>query len=141
MEFKDCVNFANENTTCFVATMDGDQPRVRGLAMLYADDTGFYFNTEATKNFGKQLKANQKVEVCYFCKGRSMRVTGKVEFIDDLAIRKRFLEARPFLKDIGVKGPEDPLLVVFAIRKGEAFFWTMADNMKEARIPRIKFGK
>jgi hypothetical protein len=29
--------------------------------------------------------------------------------------------------------------MVFAIRKGEAFFWTMADNMKEASIPRIKF--
>ena len=139
MDFKDCVKFANENQPCYLATQDGDQPRVRALAMLYADETGFYFNTESLKNLGKQLKKNQKVEICYFAKGQSMRVTGKVEFIDDLAIRTRFFEARPFLKNLGVKGPEDPMLVVFAVRHGEAFFWTMAVNMKEASIPRIKF--
>ncbi len=139
MEFKDCVTFANENKTCYLATTDGDQPRVRALGMLYADDTGFYFNTESPKALAKQIKSNKKVEVCYFTPGKMLRVTGKVEFIDDPAIRKRFYEARPFLKGLGVKGPEDPMLVVFAIRKGEAFFWTMADNMKEAGIPRIKF--
>jgi pyridoxamine 5'-phosphate oxidase len=139
MNFKDCVNFANENKTCFLATVDGDQPRVRALGMLYADETGFYFNTESTKAVAGQLKKNQKVELCFFTKGTMLRVTGKVDFIDDPAIRKRFFEARGFLKELGVKGPEDPLLMVFAIRKGEAFFWTMADNMKEASIPRIRF--
>ena len=139
MDFKDCVNFANENHNCYLATSDGDQPRVRAIGMLYADDTGFYFNTESPKSLAKQLKSNQKVEVCYFAAGKTMRITGKVEFIDDPAIRKRFYEARTFLKGLGVKGPEDPMLVVFAIRKGEAFFWTMAENMKEDRIPRVKF--
>jgi pyridoxamine 5'-phosphate oxidase len=139
MDFKDCIDFANENHDCFLATMDGDQPRVRALGMLYADETGFYFNTESPKSVAKQLKANQKVEVCFFIKGRTMRVTGKVEFIGDPAIRQRFYEARSFLPSLGVKGPEDPMLVVFAIRHGEAFFWTMAENMKEASIPRIRF--
>jgi len=81
------------------------------------------------------------VELCY-CSTKPMkmmRVTGKIEFIDDMAIRTRFFKERTFLKELGVKGPEDPLLVVFAIRTGEAFFWTMAENMKEAEIPRIKF--
>jgi pyridoxamine 5'-phosphate oxidase len=141
MDFNDCIKLANENKTCFLATMDGDQPRVRAIGMLYADDTGFYFNTESTKAVAKQLQKNQKVEVCFFAKGNTLRVTGKIDFIDDIAIRTRFLNERGFLKGLGVKGPEDPLLMVFAIRKGEAFFWTMADNMKEASIPRIKFGK
>jgi len=141
MDFKDCVKFANENKTCFLATVDGDQPRVRAMGMEYADDTGFYFNTESPKAVARQLKKNQKVELCYWGAGKMLRVTGKVDFIDDVDIRKRFYEARPFLKNLGVKSPEDPLLVVFAVRKGEAFFWTMADNMKEAGIPRIKFGK
>jgi pyridoxamine 5'-phosphate oxidase len=141
MDFKDCVKFANENKTCYLATVDGDQPRVRAMGMEYADDTGFYFNTESPKSVAKQLKKNQKVELCFFAKGNMLRVTGKIDFIDDLAIRQRFFKARPFLTNLGVKGPEDPLLMVFAIRKGEAFFWTMADNMKEAGIPRIKFGK
>lgn len=139
MDIKECVDFANENKTCYLATVDGDQPHVRAMGMEYADETGFYFNTESTKAVAKQLEKNQKVELCYFAQGKMLRVTGKVEFIEDLAIRKRFMEARPFLANLGVKGPEDPLLVVFAVRKGEAFFWTMADNMKEADLPRIKF--
>jgi len=38
-----------------------------------------------------------------------------------------------------VKGPEDKLLEIFRIHHGEAHFWTMADNLKEAEIPRIGF--
>lgn len=139
MDFNDCVKFANENTTCYLATAEGDQPRVRAMGMLYADKTGFYFNTEFPKALARQLKTNQKVEVCYFAKGQTLRVTGRVEFVEDPAIRKRFYEARPFLKGLGIKGPEDPALLVFAVRHGEAFFWTIADNTKEAKLPRIKF--
>jgi pyridoxamine 5'-phosphate oxidase len=141
MDFKDCIKFANENPMCSVATVDGDQPRVRVLGMHYADDTGFYFNTESTKALAKQLKKNQKVELCFFSQMTMLRVTGKVDFIDDIAIRTRFFKERDFLKSFGIKGPEDPLLMVFAVRKGEAFFWTPDVNMKEASIPRIKFGK
>ena len=141
MNFKDCINFANENKTAYLATMDGDQPRVRPMGMHYADETGFYFNTESTKALARQLKENQKVELCFFAQGKVLRVSGKIDFIDDIAIRKRFYEERNFLKELGVKGPEDPFLMVFALRKGEAFFWTFADNLKEADIPRIKFGK
>ncbi len=140
MDFQDCVKFANENPVCYVATADGDQPRVRPLAMCFADNTGFYFNTESLKALAKQLNKNQKVEACFFAQGKVMRVTGKVEFIDDIAIRTRIYEDRqPTLEGLGVKGPVDPLLVVFGIRTGEAFFWTMADNMKEAEIERTKF--
>ncbi|MFH1775892.1 MAG: pyridoxamine 5'-phosphate oxidase family protein [Chloroflexota bacterium] len=138
---KDYVDFANENRVCYLATMDRDQPRVRALGMFYADETGFYFNTESTKALAGQLKNNQKVELCYFSpkETRMMRVTAKVEFIDDMAIRTRFFEERPILKKAGVKGPEDPFLVVFAIRSGEAYFWTMENNTKEAEIERFKF--
>ncbi len=55
MDFNDCVKFANENKMCSLATADGDQPRVRAMGMHYADDTGFYFNTESTKALAKQL--------------------------------------------------------------------------------------
>ena len=140
MDLKECIDFANANKTCYLATVDGDQPRVRAMGMHYADDTGFYFNTENTKSLAKQLEKNQKVEICFFAQGKMLRISGKIEFIDDMAIRQRFFDERAFLKDAGVKGPEDPFLMVFALRKGEAFIWTFADNLKEADIPRIKFG-
>ena len=143
MNFQDCVKFANEHRVCYFATSEGGQPRVRALGMWFADDKGFYFQTESVKAICKQLRDNNKVEVCYFAPepapGTIMRVTGQVEFVDDSALKSRVLGERPFLKTLGIKGPEDPLLVVFRVHTGEAFFWTMANNMKEGEIQRITF--
>ena len=143
MNFQDVVKFANDNLVCYLATTEGDQPRVRALRMWYADDKGFYFHTESVKSICKQLKSNNKVELCFFDPGsdggRMMRVAGKVEFVDDLALKNKVLTDRPFLKAIGIKGPENPLLVIFRVFTGEAYFWTRANNMKETEIERIKF--
>jgi pyridoxamine 5'-phosphate oxidase len=40
---------------------------------------------------------------------------------------------------MGITEPDNPLLAVFHLYTGEAYFWTMADSMKEASIPRAKF--
>jgi len=68
-----------------------------------------------------------------------MRVAGEVERIDDIALKTRLLEERPFLKAIVRGGAEDPLLVLFRVYNGEAHFWSMDDNMRESEIERITF--
>ncbi len=60
MNVDDCINFANQNPSSYIATTDGDQPRVRGMLMWFADKTGFYYNTGATKDLYRQLQANPK---------------------------------------------------------------------------------
>jgi uncharacterized pyridoxamine 5'-phosphate oxidase family protein len=130
MNYQDCIKFANENQVCYIATVDGAQPRVRGFLMWFADEDGFYFHTGATKEVCKQLKSNPKVEVCFYTPedpqtAKMMRVAGEVEFLDDIALKTRLLEERPFLKAIVTGGPEDPLLVLFLVYNGEAHFWTM----------------
>jgi pyridoxamine 5'-phosphate oxidase len=141
MDFKDCVKFANENSVCCLATAEGDQPRVRCLRMWFADETGFYFQSQTSKAICQQLEKNPRVEACFNTKDFSkvMRVSGMVKFIDDLKLRTRCIEERPFVKDFGINDPGNPLLAVFQIYTGEAYFWTGADSMKEADIPRIKF--
>mgnify|MGYP000991848518 CR=1 FL=1 len=133
MQFEDCIKFANANPTCYLATIDADQPRVRGMLMWYADQTGFYFNTGAMKDLYRQLKANPKVELCFFDpKSKNlqmMRVTGQVEFLDDLELKKRLVEARPFLKQWNLTA-ESPGLIAFRVAKGEAFFWTWETNLE-----------
>lgn len=142
MDFKDCYQFANENKTCYLATVEGDQPRVRALGMWYADETGFYFQAQTVKAMYKQIEKNPKVEVYFQAKdfSRVMRVYGKVKIISDPEIRAKCIKERPFVKNFGITEPDNPLLAVFQIYTGEAFFWTMADSMKEADLPRIKFG-
>jgi pyridoxamine 5'-phosphate oxidase len=141
MDLKEYAQFANDNPTCYLATVDGDQPRVRAIGMWFADETGFYFQSQSVKAMIQQLEKNPKVEVYFNSQGfqKVMRVSGKVKFIDDLALRARCIKERPFVKDFGITGPSNPLLVVFHLYTGEAYFWTRADSMKEADIPRVKF--
>ncbi len=143
MDFKDCIKFANDNKTCYLATVEGDQPRVRALGMWYADENGFWFQGQTVKAFYKQIEKNPKVEIYFQTRDFSkvMRVSGKVRIITDNKIRAKCIEERPFVKNFGITTPDNPLLAVFQVYTGEAYFWTMADSMKEASIPRIKFGK
>ncbi len=141
MDLKEYAQFANDNPTCYLATVEVDQPRVRALGMWYADETGFYFQSQSVKAMVKQLEKNPKVEAYYCTNDHSkvMRVSGKVKFIDDVALRARCIEERPFVKNFGITDPSNPLLAVFHLYTGEAYFWTMSDSMKEADIPRVKF--
>ena len=144
MSFTDCIKFANENPVCFIATMDGDQPRVRPIGLWYADEKGFYIQTQSVKAFAKQMEKNPKIEICFFAPQsdsdrKVLRVYGKVKPVTDLEVLKKCIEERVFLKDMGIVKPDDPLLAVFHLYTGEAFFWTGADTMKEDQIPRIKF--
>ena len=142
MDFKEYYEFANANAVCYLATTEGDQPRVRAMEMWKADETGFYFQTQTVKAVYKQVVKNPKVEV-YFRNPESrkvMRVHGLVKVVNDPSIRARCIKERPFVKDFGITEADDPRLGVFQIYTGEAYFWTQADSMKEADLPRIKFG-
>ena len=95
MEFARCTEFATEHPICYIATEDGDQPRVRALLLWFADERGFYFMTMSPKGFSHQLHDNPKVEVCFY-NGASelsdaveMRVTGAVEFVHDAELTTR----------------------------------------------------
>jgi len=141
MSLEEYAKFANENPACYLATAEEGQPRVRAMGMWYADETGFYFQTQSVKALYKQIQENDKVEV-YYCKkdfSKAMRVSGRVKTIDDVELRRKCIEERPFLKELGITDPENPLLAIFHLYTGEAYFWTRADSMKEADIPREKF--
>ena len=113
MSIQDCIRFASENPVCFMATMDGDQPRVRTLLMFFADENGFYFCTLTPKAFTKQLKENPKVEVCFYNNppelqgAKQMRVTGQAEFIDDQALIDRVAKERAFLEPLAGRSLAD----------------------------------
>lgn len=145
MSFEDCVKFANANPTCHIATVEGDQPRVRPIGLWYADEKGFYIQTQGVKAFAKQMGKNPKVEICFLASGnephmnKMMRVSGLVKPVTDAGMLEKCIKERPFLKAMGIETPDNPLLSVFHLYTGEAYFWTGKDSMKEAQIPRVKF--
>lgn len=137
---QDCIRFTNENPVCYLATTEGDQPRVRALGFWFADETGFYFQTASMKEIPGQLEKNPKTEACFYkhegSLGTMLRIAGKAEFINERAMKERVLEERSFLKSFGLT-PDSPELIIFRISHGEAHFWTMENNLKPKEI--IKF--
>lgn len=140
MDYKDVLAFAKENPVCFIATMDDDQPRVRGFLTVLFEDDKIYFTTASTKNVYKQLRANPKIELCYHSSDfrKQMRITGEIEIINDLQKKQRLLEEREYLRMFGGKA-DDLRFILLRLPHGKARFWTLADNMKEIEIEVIEF--
>lgn len=143
MDLSTCLKFASDNPVTYIATAEGDQPRVRAFAMWFCDPSGFYYHTGTPKNVFRQLKKNPNVELCFFKPGEGagtmMRVAGKVEFLKDKALEERLFRDRPWVKGLLDTAPKGGELAIFRVVHGEAYFWTMADNMRENAAPRVKF--
>jgi uncharacterized pyridoxamine 5'-phosphate oxidase family protein len=139
MKLQKYIDFATEHPVCSLATLDGDQPRVRTFLLWRANESGFYFETLNPKDVYSQLKSNPKVELCFFNnesdleKAKTMRLSGKVEFLNNPDLKKQLLQDWPFLKEA------EPVLELFRIPSGETFFWTMGDILKEKEIERARF--
>jgi len=144
MPIDDCVDFARRHPVCAIATVEGDQPRVRYFLMWRADRTGFFFHTGKMKRIYQQLQKNPKVELCFYDTaspeqggGRMLRVSGRAECRKEPALVNALLEERPWIRSLGTD--TDQFLAVFQVKEGEAWFWTMEDNLKEDQIPRYRF--
>lgn len=144
MELQDCLKFATDHPICFFATAEGDQPRVRVLSLWFANEEGFYFAILAPKRVFSQLKANPKAEVCFYnnpadlMEARQMRLTGRVEIVEDQALRKRAATEGAFLEEWTGKRLAH-LWQVVRIHSGEAHFFTLADTLREPELERIRF--
>jgi len=144
VDLSEYIRFATENPVTYIATIEGDQPRVRAFAMWFADSTGFYYHTGTPKSVFQQLKKNPKVELCFYAPGmqgagRMMRVAGMVEFLESRSLEERLYKDRPWVKDLLKSAPNDAQLAMFRVAHGEAYFWTMENNMRERDAPRVKF--
>jgi pyridoxamine 5'-phosphate oxidase len=141
MELNEILKFVTDNPICFFATLDGDQPKVRALQLFSADKTGLYYSIDASKDVYKQLKVNPKVEVCFLDPkskiGDMVRVTGKVEFVQDMAMKRKVIEERPFLKQMGITA-ESPGLLIMKVAKCQANHWSRANMMEPKKY--VNFG-
>lgn len=93
-------NFLKEAGTYFLATIDGDQPRVRpfGTAHIYEDK--LYIQMGKSKSVSAQLQINPKVELSAFKDGVWVRVEGKLIEDDRVEARKSMLDAYPELRSM-----------------------------------------
>lgn len=114
------VQFLDEAQTYYLATVEGDQPRVRpfGTALLW--DGKLYIQTGKVKSVSKQLAANPKAEICAFKDGKWLRVAGELVNDEDREVKAAMLEKMPMLK--GMYSPDDGNMQVLYFKNATAVF-------------------
>ncbi len=91
-------NFLNEAQTYYLATVEGDQPRVRPFGTILLYNGKLYIQTGKVKDVSKQLSANPKAEICAFHGGKWLRVAGELINDDSRDVKVAMLEKMPSLK-------------------------------------------
>ena len=84
--------------TYYLATVEGDQPRVRPFGTIDIFEDKLYIQTGKVKDVSKEMQANPKVEICAFDGQKWIRVAGEVVRDDRVEPKKHMLDSYPNLK-------------------------------------------
>ena len=90
--------FLKDAGTYYLATVEGDQPRVRPFGTAHIFEGKLYIQTGKVKAVYRQLAANLKVEICAFMKGKWLRLAGELVEDDRVEAKASLLEAYPSLQ-------------------------------------------
>ena len=104
----------------YLATVDGDQPRVRPFGTVNVFEGKLYIQTGKVKDVSKQLHANPKAEICAFRNGEWLRVAGKLVEDDRIEAKQSMLDAYPSLQ--GMYSADDGNTEVFYFDDAVATF-------------------
>ncbi|MCL1835473.1 MAG: pyridoxamine 5'-phosphate oxidase family protein [Oscillospiraceae bacterium] len=96
---QEVLDFLKKAGTYYLATADGDQPRVRPFGTAHIFDGKLYIQTAKAKPCAKQMAANPKIEICAMSEGSWIRIAAKAITDDRLEAKVSMLEAYPMLKD------------------------------------------
>jgi general stress protein 26 len=100
----------------YLATMDGDQPRVRPVSPVRTD--GFTVYVANLRGYHKtaEIAANPKVELCYLDQHHDqVRITGEAEVVTDRAILQEIWDENPLLRKY-LGSIDNPDLIVYRVR-------------------------
>lgn len=89
--------FLKKCGTYYLATLDGDQPRVRPFGTIDLFEGKIYFQTGKVKDVAHQLKKHSRVEICGLDGGKWIRVSANAIFDDNLKAEEHLLSAYPHL--------------------------------------------
>ena len=117
---QEVYDFLKQCGTYYLATTEGDQPRVRPFGTVDIFEGKLYIQTGKIKNVSKQLAANPKAELCAFKDGTWLRVACELVEDDRLEPKKAMLDAYPNLR--GMYDENDGNTQVLYLQKATATF-------------------
>lgn len=95
---KRVLDFLKKAETYYLATAEGNQPRVRPFGTIHEFEGRLYIQSGKIKPVSKQIAANPKVEICAFCEGEWIRIACELVEDDRAEARKSMLDAYPMLR-------------------------------------------
>lgn len=119
----------------YIATMDGDQPRVRPFGFVMLFDERLYFTTTSEKKAYQQMLRNPKVELCILGgDGGWLRLAGTAVFDDSPELRAAKKAAAPHLEKLYEGGVDNPIIRNFYLKDCHARFCYMKKETEEYRF-------
>lgn len=117
---QEVYEFLKKAETYYLATVEGDQPRVRPFGTVDLFEGKLYIQTGKRKAVSKQLQANPKVEICAFMNGTWLRVSGTLVRDERIEAKKHMLDQYPSLQSM--YSAEDDNTEVLYFKDAEAVF-------------------
>lgn len=101
---KEVYEYLKKAGTYYLATMDGDQPRVRPFGTIDLFEDKLYIQTGKAKAVSAQMKANPKVEISAMVEGSWIRLAAEAVLDDNVAAQQHMLDEHPSLKAMYTAG-------------------------------------
>lgn len=122
---REVYEFLKKCGTYYLATVEGDQPRVRPFGTVDIFEDRLYIQTGKVKAVSRQIQANPKVELCAFADGKWLRVTGTLVRDDRVEAKAHMLDNYPSLK--AMYSAEDDNTEVLYFKDATATFCSFTD--------------
>ena len=116
--------FLKDAGVYYLATVEGDQPRVRPFGTAHIFEGGLYIQTGRVKPVSHQLAANPRAELCAFKDGTWLRIAAELEEDDRVEARRSMLDAYPSLR--AMYDENDGNTQVFRLKNAVATFSSFA---------------
>ena len=117
---KRVYDFLKKAEVYYLATVEGDQPRVRPFGTINEFEGKLYIQTGKVKPTSHQLMANPKAEICAFMEGKWLRIACELIEDDRIEAKKSMLDAYPNLR--GMYDENDGNTQVFYMQNAVATF-------------------
>lgn len=129
---KEVCDFLKKCGAYYLATMDGDQPRVRPFGTAEVFEDRLYIQTGRNKDVSSQMKTNPKVELCAFDGETWLRIQAIAVDDDRREPKAHMLEAYPMLKSM--YSADDGNTQTLYLKNATATFYSMTGSPKVVRF-------
>ena len=116
--------FLNDAGYYFLATVDGNKPKVRPFGTVLLRDGKLYIQTGKSKSVSKQIAENPFVEICCCLNGAWVRIAAELGEDDSVEVKEAMLERMPSLK--GMYSADDDNMQMFYLKDATATFCSFA---------------